>query len=156
MTDLGTLIRQSTTLNFDGFLSFCPPSRWVFQPAHLAVLVQIEAGIKPDQMIVHTSLSRDGSGPLLTSFMTTMLIEDSHATFQPGLGVTSGHVSVTYYHIRSVDGLDAERLLQLLFNFAEIVSWSSMSLLPQQSERATATSDRQDSKISSAGGSDIG
>lgn len=156
MTDLSTLIRQSTTLNFEGFLSFCPPSRWVFQPSHIAVLVQIEAGVKADQMIIHTSLSRDGSGPLLTSFMTTMLIEDSHATWQPGLGVTSGHVSITYYHIRSVEGLDPERLLQLLFNFAELVSWSSMSLLPQPAERTTAKTDTQDTKIRSAGGGDIG
>ena len=129
MTNASKLINAAMALQFDGYLSFCPPERWVFQPTHLPLLVQIEQGIRSDDIIIFTSLLRDGSGPLMTSFMTTMLIEESHGTIVDGLSVVSGQLSVSYYLMKSTKTMSARTFLQLLFNFTEIVGWSSMDLI---------------------------
>ena len=132
MTDLHPLMNDAMRHQFKGFLSFCPPGRWVFQPFHLPLLVQIEQGVHSDDAIIHTSLARDGSGPLMTSFVTTMLIEGAHGTTNEGLSVACGGLSVSYFIFRSTENLDAIQFLQLLFNFAELVHWSSNDLLLQK------------------------
>ena len=131
MTHASNLISAAMTHKIDGFLSFCPPDRWVFQPFHLSLFVQIEQAARHDEVIIFTSLMRDGSGPLMTSFMTTLLIENAHGTSVGGLNVASGVLSVSYYLQTSIKDMKAKTFLQLLFNFAEIVSWSSRDLLDQ-------------------------
>ena len=133
MPKVSTLIQDAMRYPFDGFLSFCPPERWVFQPFHLSVLVQIEESVQFDKCIIFSSLARDGSGPLMTSFLTTLLIEGAYGTSMNGLSLASGQLSVSYFLRPNLEMLDAEHFLQLLFNFAELVHWSSPDLLSNSS-----------------------
>ena len=133
MPKVSTLIQDAMRYPFDGFLSFCPPERWVFQPFHLSVLVQIEESVQFDKCIIFSSLARDGSGPLMTSFLTTLLIEGAYGTSMNGLSLASGQLSVSYFLRANLEMLDAEHFLQLLFNFAELVHWSSPDLLSNSS-----------------------
>lgn len=129
MARVSKLVDAAMALQFEGFLSFCPPARWVFQPSHLSLLMQIEEGYQCDTVIIFASMARDGSGPMMTSFMTTLLIDEAHSTAQDGLCVASGPLSVTYYIMRSITDMDAVGFLQLLHNFAELVSWSSTDMI---------------------------
>lgn len=129
MAKVSTLIQDAMRYPFDGFLSFCPPERRVFQPFHLSLLVQIEEGVHSDECVIFSSLARDVSGPLMTSFLTTLLIEGAYGTSMNGFSVATGQLSVSYFLRPNLELLDAEHFLQLLFNFAELVQWSSPDLL---------------------------
>ena len=141
MAKLNTLIQEAISYEFSGFLSFCSSDRWVFQPFHLPMLVQIEAGVQSDDCIIYTSLARDGSGPLMTSFMTTLLIEGGYGTSLRGLSVASGDLSISYFARPNLENVDAQHFLQLLFNFAELVYWSSPDLLSTDLDFVVAQED---------------
>lgn len=141
MTNVSNLIQTASSYSFSGFLSFYPPEKWIFQPHHLPVLVQIEVGTKSDECIIFSSLARDSSGPLMTSFMTTLLIEGAHGISVDGLSVASGDLSISYFLKRKIANLDAGHFLQLLFNFAEVVYWSSPDLLPNTAAHISSRDD---------------
>lgn len=130
MPQLSYLVKAAGDRQMAGKISFCPPARWVFQPDYHDLLIQIEPGIADSQLILNTTLARDGSGPLLASFMSTLFIEESHATSPSGLGVCSGSVSVTFFICRSVNGMQPDGFVQLLENFVQLVSWTADDLLP--------------------------
>ncbi len=130
MPQLSELVKAAGDIMPTGRVSFCPPARWVFQPATCDLLVQIEPGVSDGLLILNTTLDRDGSGPLLASFMSTLFIEESHATSPSRLGVCSGSVSVTFFICRSTAGLQAAGFVQLLENFVQLVSWTADSLVP--------------------------
>ena len=115
------------------------PGRWLYQPAGLDLLVQLEMTTDNRYIIINATLARDGSGPLLASFLSTLLIEQSHANSPDGLGVCSGSVSVTYFNRVSIDGFDRPRLLKLADNFCHLVFWSAGHLItpPQPPEEKT-------------------
>lgn len=130
MPQLSELVKAAGDIIPTGRVSFCPPARWVFQPESCDLLVQIEPGVSEGLLILNTTLARDGSGPLLASFMSTLFIEDSHATSPSGLGVCSGSVSVTFFICRSIAGLQPAGFVQLLENFVQLVSWTADNLVP--------------------------
>ena len=123
MPQLSELVKAAGDIMPTGRVSFCPPARWVFQPASCDLLVQIEPGVSDGLLILNTTLARDGSGPILASFMSTLFIEESHATSPSGLGVCSGSVSVTFFICRSTAGLRTA-------GFVQLVSWTADSLVP--------------------------
>lgn len=130
MPQLSELVKAAGDTAINGRISFCPPARWVFQPETRDLLIQIEPGVSEGMLILNTTLARDGSGPLLASFMSTLFIEESHATSPSGLGVCSGSVSVTFVICRSTASLRPAGFVQLLENFVQLVSWTADSLVP--------------------------
>lgn len=93
------------------------PYVWLYHGQNPAVILKIEETKNDDKVFVNASFARDGSGPLLASFMSMLLIEDSHATVADTIGVCSGYASVTLYHMLDISQLDEARLMHYLHNF---------------------------------------
>lgn len=101
-------------------VQFYAPYIWLYRPENEAIIIKLEETNRPDCLCVNASFARDGSVPLLASFMSMLLIEDSHATTADTIGVCSGMASVTLYHWLDVAQWDAHRLLCYLHNFEKL------------------------------------
>ena len=143
MNRLDTLMRSGDLSSEQGCFMDSLPGRWLYQPVNLDLLAQLEVLADDRYMIVNTTLARDGSGPLLASFLSTLLIEQSHANSMDGLGVCSGSVSVTYYNRVYFEGFERPRILRLVDNFCHLVFWSAGHLItPQQAPEKHPTMPR--------------
>ena len=98
-------------------MAFFAPYVWVYQGQNPAIMIKIEETRCAHKLFVNASFARDGSGFLMASFMSMLLIEDSHATSADTNGVCSGHASITLYHMLDISALDSKRLLSYLENF---------------------------------------
>lgn len=98
-------------------MAFFAPYVWLYQGQNPAVKIKIEETRCAHKLFVNASFARDGSGVLMASFMSMLLIEDSHATTADTIGVCSGHASITLYHMLDIRALDSQRLLSYLQNF---------------------------------------
>ena len=99
---------------------FFAPYVWVYQGQNPSIMIKIEQMRCANKLFVNISFARDGSGVLMASFMSMLLIEDSHATSADTIGVCSGHASITLYHMLDITGLDSKRLLSYLENFESL------------------------------------
>ena len=99
---------------------FFAPYVWVYQGQNPAIIIKIEETRSAHKLFVNVSFARDGSGVLMASFMSMLLIEDSHATSADTIGVCSGHASITLYHMLDITALDSQRLLSYLENFESL------------------------------------
>lgn len=98
-------------------IAFFAPYVWLYQGQNPAIMIKIEETRCAHKLFVNASFARDGSGVLMASFMSMLLIEDSHATTADTIGVCSGHASITLYHMLDIRPLDSKRLLSYLKNF---------------------------------------
>ena len=101
-------------------MQFFAPYVWLYRPEDKALIIKLEEFEKPIYLCVNASFARDGSGPLLASFMSMLLIEDSHATMTGQIGICSGRASVTIYHCLDVTHWCAKRLTNYLINFEKL------------------------------------
>lgn len=108
-------------------VQFFAPYVWLYRPEEKAVIIKLEELRKPNFLCVNASFARDGSGPLLASFMSMLLIEDSHATMTGEIGICSGRASVTIYHCLDVTHWSVKRLTNYLINFEKL----TLCILPQ-------------------------
>lgn len=120
----------------DDRLQFHPPLVWIYRPKNKNVIVKLEQTKQPDMICVNASFARDGSGPLMASFMSMLLIEDSHATTADNLGICSGAASITLYHWLDIKGWQASQLVNYLVNFEKL----ALCILPQASKFPSSNS----------------
>jgi len=69
--------------------------RWMIE-AEPGPIVQLEL-MDDGSAMIYATTARDGSGPLRTSFITMLLLEDSIANAMSPYGVCSGEATVTIY-----------------------------------------------------------
>lgn len=98
-------------------LQFYSPHVWLYKNENASITIKIETILNDDYVFVNASFARDGSGPLLASFMSMLLIEDSHATSPDTFGICSGAASVSLYHMLDISDLTENRLIAYLHNF---------------------------------------
>lgn len=118
-------------------VQFFAPYVWLYRPEDKALIIKLEELQKPNYLCVNASFARDGSGPLLASFMSMLLIEDSHATMTGQIGICSGRASVTIYHCLDVAHWCAKRLTNYLINFEKL----TLCILPQATSLALRPAD---------------
>lgn len=111
-------------------LQFHPPHVWIYRPKNKNIIVKLEQTKNPHMLCVNASFARDGSGPLMASFMSMLLIEDSHATSTDYLGICSGAASITLYHWLDIKNWQCNQLANYLINFEKL----ALCILPQASK----------------------
>ena len=93
------------------------------------MLLKIEATAQQDRLLINVGFARDGSGPLRANFLSTLMVEDIHATSSSPIGVCGGAASVTVNHILNISGMDVMQLHTALLNFEELTGWIYSSLV---------------------------
>lgn len=96
-------------------------------------IVQLELFDDGKRGLLFSMVARDGSGPLRTSFLTMLLLEDSFATAQVPYGVCSGEATVTVYRYLDLNNITASELGQAMVNFeytAEMVLGGYCGVMP--------------------------
>lgn len=101
-------------------LHFFAPYVWIYKGRYASVIIKIEEMMQDNMLLVNASFARDGSGPLHASFLTMLLLEDSHATKPDSFGICSGKASVTLYHSLDATLLDEKHLHAYLVNFESL------------------------------------
>ena len=96
-------------------------------------IVQLELFDDGKRGLLFSMVARDGSGPLRTSFLTMLLLEDIFATVQVPYGVCSGEATVTAYRYVDLQNITATQLAQAMVNFgytAEMVLGGYCGVMP--------------------------
>ena len=73
-----------------------------------------------NQALLSSTVARDGSGPLKTSFLTMLLLEDTIAHAQHPFGICSGTATVTLHRFIDLDALSTDQLALAIANFANL------------------------------------
>ena len=110
-------------------IEFHPPHVWLMKMKKSGMLLKIEATAQQDRLLINVGFARDGSGPLRANFLSTLMVEDIHATSSSPIGVCGGAASVTIYHILNISGMDVMQLYTALLNFEELTGWIYSSLV---------------------------
>ena len=139
MPDLATLVNSCIDSEQPASIIALPHGHWVFMPEVQDTVVHLEATTDPQKVLIHASLARDGTGLVMSSFMSALFACDSHATTADGIGVWSNSQAVHYFIHRSLGHLDANGLLQLLHNFSGNLVNASFAL--QQIDQANYEDD---------------
>ena len=111
-------------------LQFFAPYVWLFRPDNQNIVIKLEETKHHHLLCVNASFARDGSGPLVASFMSMLLIEDSHATAGQSFGICSGEASVTLYHWLNVHDWTVKQFANYLINFEKL----ALCMLSQASD----------------------
>ncbi len=98
-------------------LQFFSPHVWLYKGKNPFVIIKIEQIASRQKLFVNASFARDGSGPIIASFMSMLFIEEGHATAADTIGICSGHASVTLHHLLDITDMDHQRLETYLDNF---------------------------------------
>ena len=80
-------------------------------------IVQLELFDDGKRGLLFSMAARDVSGPLRTSFLTMLLLEDVFATAQSPYGVCSGEATVTVYRYVNLMDITACQLGHAMMNF---------------------------------------
>ena len=80
-------------------------------------IVQLELFDDGKRVLLFSMVARDGSGPLRTSFLTMLALEDVFATAQTPYGVCSGEATVTVYRYIDLYEITSESLAKAMVNF---------------------------------------
>ena len=108
-------------------LQFFVPYVWLYHGQDPAIVIKIEEMKNSKMLLVNASIARDGSGPLMASFMSILLIEEAHATASSDFGICSVYASVTLYHKLDISNFGTQRLRSYLKNF----EWLALSVFQQ-------------------------
>ena len=98
-------------------LQFFSPHVWLYKGKNPFFIIKIEQIASRQKLFVNASFARDGSGPIIASFMSMLFIEEGHATAADTIGICSGHASVTLHHLLDITDMDHQRLETYLDNF---------------------------------------
>lgn len=94
--------------------------RWMIE-AEPGPIVQLEL-MDDSSAMIYATTARDGSGPLHTSFITMLLLEDSIANTMSPYGVCSGEATVTIYRrVRLAEATPAGIFRQMM-EFSQIAA----------------------------------
>ena len=114
---MSVLLKDFATYLGEERVQFYAPHVWLYQGQNPSVIVKIEQIASHDRLFVNASFARDGSGPIIASFMSMLLIEEVHATTSDTIGICSGNASVTLHHLLDITDMDYHRLQTYLINF---------------------------------------
>ena len=95
--------------------------RWLIE-ADPGPIVQLELLDDGRSALIYASIARDGSGPLRSSFITILMLEDTIANVLVPYGVCSGEATVTVYKRVSLANATAPGVFRQMMEFSQIAS----------------------------------
>ena len=85
-------------------------------------IVQFELLDDGRSALIYATTARDGSGPLRSSFITMLMLEDTIANVLVPYGVCSGEATVTVYKRVSLANATAPGVFRQMMEFSQIAS----------------------------------
>ena len=95
--------------------------RWLIE-ADPGPIVQFELLDDGHSALIYATTARDGSGPLRSSFITMLMLEDTIANVLVPYGVCSGEATVTVYKRVSMANATAAGVFRQMMEFSQIAS----------------------------------
>ena len=95
--------------------------RWLIE-ADPGLIVQLELLDDGRSALIYATTARDGSGPLRSSFITILMLEDTIANVLVPYGVCSGKATVTVYNRVSMANATAPGVFRQMMEFSQITS----------------------------------
>ena len=95
--------------------------RWLIE-ADPGPIVQLELLDDGRSALIYATTARDGSGPLRSSFITMLMLEDTIANVLSPYGVCSGEATVTVYKRVSLANATAPGVFRQMMEFSQIAS----------------------------------
>ena len=95
--------------------------RWLIE-ADPGPIVQLELLDDGRSALIYATTARDGSGPLRSSFITMLMLEDTIANVLVPYGVCSGEATVTVYKRVSLANATAQGVFRQMMEFSQIAS----------------------------------
>ena len=95
--------------------------RWLIE-ADPGPIVQFELLDDGRSALIYATTARDGSGPLRSSFITMLMLEDTIANVLVPYGVCSGEATVTVYKRVSLANATAPGVFRQMMEFSQIAS----------------------------------
>ena len=95
--------------------------RWLIE-ADPGPIVQLELLDDGLSALIYATTARDGSGPLRSSFITMLMLEDTIANVLVPYGVCSGEATVTVYKRVSLANATAPGVFRQMMEFLQIAS----------------------------------
>ena len=95
--------------------------RWLIE-ADPGPIVQLELLDDGRSALIYATTARDGSGPLRSSFITMLMLEDTIANVLVPYGVCSGEATVTVYKRVSMANATAPSVFRQMMEFSQIAS----------------------------------
>ena len=95
--------------------------RWLIRadPGPIVQLELLDDGRSP---LIYATTARDGSGPLRSSFITMLMLEDTIANVLSPYGVCSGEATVTVYKRVSLANATAQGVFRQMMEFSQTAS----------------------------------
>ena len=94
-------------------------SRWM-SGSYDHFITQIELLHHCNEAVLYSCLARDGSGPLKTPFLTTLMLEDAIAYAQAPYGICLGAATVAIFKFIDLTNMTAAKLAQFIVNFTNL------------------------------------
>lgn len=104
--------------------------RWMMGEDNGGPIIQFEPFDDGKCGLVYATTARDGSGPLRTSFLTLLLLEDSFATLTSPHGVCSGEATVTICKKVELEAASAHDIAHLMTDFMGVARAKLYGYLP--------------------------
>lgn len=133
-TTLAGIIKACSDLENRTHFHELEEGHWVFMGEPSNPIIHLEETCVNDYILIHSSLSKTGEDAMITSFLTWLFEEDSHASSPDGIGVWSNRKAVNYFIKRSICHLTPRGLIQLLDNFALNLSLKGFAIQHMQDE----------------------
>ena len=95
--------------------------RWLIE-ADPGPIVQLELLDDGRSELIYATTAHDGSGPLRSSFITMLMLEDTIANGEVPYGVCSGEATVTVYKRVSLANATAPGVFRQMMEFSQIAS----------------------------------
>ena len=95
--------------------------RWLIE-ADPGPIVQLELLDDGRSALIYATTARDGSGPLRSSFITMLMLEDTIANVLVPYGVCSGDATATVYKRVSLANATAPGVFRQMMEFSQIAS----------------------------------
>ena len=94
--------------------------RWLIEADPAGPIVQLELLDDGRSALIYATTARDGSGPLRSSFITMLMLEDTIANVLVPYGVCSGEATVTVYKRVSMVNATAPGVFRQMMEFSQI------------------------------------
>ena len=133
-TTLAGIIKACSDLENRTHFHELEEGHWVFMGEPSNPIIHLEETCVDDYILIHSSLSKTGEDAMITSFLTWLFEEDSHASSPDGIGVWSNRKAVNHFIKRSICHLTPRGLIQLLDNFALNLSLKGFAIQHMQDE----------------------
>ena len=133
-TTLAGIIKACSDLENRTHFHELEEGHWVFMGEPSNPIIHLEETGVDDYILIHSSLSKTGEYTMITSFLTGLFEEDSHASSPEEIGVWSNHKAINYFIKRSICHLTPRWLVQLLDNFVLNLSLKEFFIQHMQDE----------------------